>query len=172
MKENTVYWANVKNKKNEYIIMATHKGICWVGKKKNFEKGKLWVQKRIGNADFIYSLNNKVLEKAAYELSNYFSGKKVIFSGPFDIYGTKFQKDVWSEMLKIPYSHTKTYGEIARLVGKPKAVRAVGGACGANPIMILIPCHRVVGSLGKLTGYAGGIELKKELLSLEQQNHS
>ena len=80
-----------------------------------------------------------------------------------------FQKAVWAEMNKIPYGETRTYGQLAAAVGKPKASRAVGGACHCNPIAILQPCHRVVGSTGKLTGYAYGVEMKQYLLELEQQ---
>ena len=83
--------------------------------------------------------------------------------------GTPFQKAVWAEMNKIPYGETRTYGQLAAAVGKPKASRAVGGACHCNPIAILQPCHRVVGSTGKLTGYAYGVEMKQYLLELEQQ---
>ena len=83
--------------------------------------------------------------------------------------GTPFQKAVWAEMNKIPYGETRTYGQLAAAVGKPKASRAVGGACHCNPIAILQPCHRVVGSTGKLTGYAYGVEMKQYLLELEKQ---
>ncbi len=83
--------------------------------------------------------------------------------------GHPLQKAVWAEMNKIPYGETRTYGQLAAAVGKPKASRAVGGACHCNPIAILQPCHRVVGSTGKLTGYAYGVEMKQYLLELEQQ---
>ena len=96
-----------------------------------------------------------------------------IFCREFDLplapKGTPFQKAVWAEMNKIPYGETRTYGQLAAAVGKPKASRAVGGACHCNPIVILQPCHRVVGSTGKLTGYAYGVEMKQYLLELEKQ---
>lgn len=103
------------------------------------------------------------------ELQEYFAGKRI----KFDInlssnQGTAFQKAVWKEMYKIPYGKTVTYGELAAKVGKPKAARAIGGACNRNPIPIIVPCHRVVGANGSLTGYAGGIDTKKFLLDLEK----
>ena len=84
--------------------------------------------------------------------------------------GTAFQQAVWAEMNKIPYGQTRTYGQLAAAIGRPKAARAVGGACHCNPIAIIQPCHRVVGSNGKLTGYAYGVEMKEYLLELEQQD--
>lgn len=89
------------------------------------------------------------------------------FSVPIHLKGTDFQKKVWNELKNIPYGETRTYKEIAEKIGKPKASRAVGMACNKNPIVILVPCHRVVGTNGSLTGYAGGIELKKALLEAE-----
>ncbi len=86
---------------------------------------------------------------------------------PFDAAGTDFQKSVWREMRKIPLGRTKSYGEVAKAIGKPKAVRAVGGACGANPIPVLIPCHRVLAANKKLGGFSGGLDWKRKLLSRE-----
>ncbi len=91
------------------------------------------------------------------------------FDLPLAPKGTPFQKAVWAEMNKIPYGETRTYGQLAAALGRPKACRAVGGACHCNPIAILQPCHRVVGRSGKLTGYAYGVEMKQYLLELEQQ---
>jgi methylated-DNA-[protein]-cysteine S-methyltransferase len=101
------------------------------------------------------------------QLRAYFGGSLREFDLPLDPAGTDFQKRVWLELLKIPYGETRSYSEVAIAVGSPKAVRAVGAANGANPIPIVVPCHRVIGSSGKLTGYGGGLELKKRLLDLE-----
>lgn len=106
----------------------------------------------------------KILEK---ELLEYMRGERKSFSIPLNPKGTEFQKKVWNELLKIPYGEVRTYGEIAGAVGCPKGARAVGLACNKNPIIILIPCHRVVGKNGKLTGYACGIDVKEKFLSLE-----
>jgi methylated-DNA-[protein]-cysteine S-methyltransferase len=103
-------------------------------------------------------------------LKNYFSGKKVQFSGPFELKGTDFQKKVWKKMSIIPFGTTVTYSDLAHSIKSPKAVRAIGMTCGLNPIAIMIPCHRVIGKNGKLKGYAGGLETKKWLLELESNN--
>lgn len=103
------------------------------------------------------------------QLSEYFSGARAEFDIPLAPRGTPFQKLVWQELRQIPYGQTRTYGEIAAAIGKPRAARAVGMACNRNPIWLLIPCHRVVGRNGALTGYAGGLDMKRKLLELEQK---
>jgi methylated-DNA-[protein]-cysteine S-methyltransferase len=101
------------------------------------------------------------------QLKNYFAKKLAKFDLELDLQGTEFQKKVWNELRKIPYGSMVSYGYIAQRVGNPKAARAVGSANHNNPIAIVVPCHRVVGSTGKLTGYAGGLEMKANLLQLE-----
>ena len=108
-----------------------------------------------------------VLKKTARELHEYFKGRRKHFSVPLDPPGTFFQKKVWTALSKIPYGKTSSYREIARAIGKPKSVRAVANAVGANPVCVLIPCHRVIGSDGALTGYAYGLAKKSKLLGLE-----
>ena len=108
-----------------------------------------------------------ILEKAAQELRAYMQGELRSFSIPLAPEGTEFQKKVWQAMLEIPYGETKTYGEIATLIGSPKGARAVGMAANKNPIPIIVPCHRIIGAAGKLVGYAGGLSLKEKLLQLE-----
>jgi methylated-DNA-[protein]-cysteine S-methyltransferase len=105
--------------------------------------------------------------KLVDELAEYFSGKRKAFTFPLAPKGTEFQLAVWNALLDIPYGDTATYAELARRIGRPSAVRAVGAANGANPIPVIIPCHRVIGSNGTLTGYGGGIERKQWLLTLE-----
>jgi O-6-methylguanine DNA methyltransferase len=106
----------------------------------------------------------------AAQLNDYFDGKRARFDLPLDTRdGTEFQRSVWRQMAKIPTGKTRSYKEIAARIGKPAAVRAVGGACAANPIPILIPCHRVVSSDGKLGGFSGGLHWKKKLLALEKR---
>lgn len=107
------------------------------------------------------------LDQLQAELDEYFSGKRKIFSIPVVPEGTEFQKKVWSELMKIPYGKTYSYLQLARLMKQPDAVRAVAGANARNPVMILIPCHRINGTNGSLTGYAGGLPAKKFLLELE-----
>lgn len=106
--------------------------------------------------------------QAAMELDEYFSGKRQAFTVPLSPHGTQFQQAVWEALRAIPYGQTRTYGEIAAAVGRPKAVRAVGMANHDNPLLIFTPCHRVVGKNGALTGFACGLEVKRRLLALER----
>lgn len=108
-----------------------------------------------------------ILALAKRELGDYFRGKLREFTVPLAPEGTTFQRDVWNALIALPYGETTTYGEIAKKIGRPAAVRAVGAANGANPIPIIIPCHRVIGRDGSLTGYGGGIAIKQFLLRLE-----
>lgn len=116
------------------------------------------------------SQETPVLKQTAAELKEYFSGKRKSFTVPLAPNGTQFQRSVWQALGNIPYGETRTYQQIAEEIGKPKACRAVGMANRYNPIWILVPCHRVVGKDGGLTGYAGGLERKQFLLDLEQEN--
>lgn len=109
-------------------------------------------------------------EAAARQFREYFDGMRKTFDLPIALSGTPFQLSVWNALLQIPYGETRTYGEIAAMIGNPKASRAVGMACNRNPIWILVPCHRVVGKNGALTGFEGGLDVKKALLDLEQRN--
>ena len=111
-----------------------------------------------------------LLEEAARQLQEYFAGCRREFSLPLAPRGTEFQRQVWHALEGIPYGETRTYGEIARAIGKPKACRAVGMANHRNPLSILVPCHRVVGADGSLTGYGGGLEAKQFLLELEKRH--
>jgi methylated-DNA-[protein]-cysteine S-methyltransferase len=112
---------------------------------------------------------NPIVRQAVRELQLYFAGTLRQFSIPLKPAGTAFQSSVWRGLTQIPYGRTCSYGELARVIGRPRAVRAVGGACGRNPIGILIPCHRVVGADGGLTGFGGGVATKAMLLALEQR---
>ena len=110
--------------------------------------------------------------EAARQLREYFQGKRTAFELPLAPEGTEFQRTVWRRLREIPYGETISYGELARRVGNPKASRAVGAANGSNPIPIVIPCHRVIGSNGKLTGFGGGLPTKRRLLALEARQLS
>ncbi len=123
-----------------------------------------WTDGRVSPSDA-----NPLLTEAIRQLRAYFRGELREFTLPLEMQGTSFQKQVWRELLKIPYGETRSYADLATSIGVPKAVRAVGAANGANPIAIVIPCHRVIGSSGKLVGYGGGLELKRELLKLERR---
>lgn len=109
-----------------------------------------------------------LLLEAERQLNAYFNGELRQFTVPLDFVGTEFQKKVWQALVTIPYGETRSYAEIARAIGHPTAVRAVGAANGRNPVSIIAPCHRVIGSNGKLTGFAGGLEAKAFLLAIEK----
>ena len=111
-----------------------------------------------------------LLQETIKQLREYFAGKRKIFTLPLKEQGSEFQNKVWQELLKIPYGETASYGEIARLIGNPKAQRAVGMANHNNPWGIIVPCHRVIAHDGSLGGYAGGLEIKTYLLQLEKAN--
>ena len=108
-----------------------------------------------------------LLGEAARQLEEYFAGQRRVFALPLFPAGTEFQRLVWAEMACIPYGETRSYGQLAAAIGRPKAARAVGGACNKNPLMIFLPCHRVVGSGGALVGFAPGLHYKEALLRLE-----
>jgi methylated-DNA-[protein]-cysteine S-methyltransferase len=103
------------------------------------------------------------------QLAEYFAGTRQQFDVPLKLGGTPFQQQVWQELLRIPFGETITYGELAKRVGKPEGARAVGHANGRNPVSIIVPCHRVIGANGKLTGYAGGMDKKQWLLAWERR---
>lgn len=115
---------------------------------------------------------NGMIRNAALQLQEYFEGTRTEFSIPLDLKGTAFQRKVWAALCEIPYGETRSYGEIAKSIGNPKAARAVGMANHNNPIVIVVPCHRVIGADGGLTGYGGGMEMKRYLLELEKKGNS
>jgi methylated-DNA-[protein]-cysteine S-methyltransferase len=113
-----------------------------------------------------------VLRQARKQLDEFFMGERISFSLPLNLEGTEFQKRIWREIARIPYGQTISYGELARRAGNPRAIRAAGVNTGKNPLGIVVPCHRVIGKDGRLTGYAGGLEWKRHLLNLEEQKLS
>jgi methylated-DNA-[protein]-cysteine S-methyltransferase len=119
--------------------------------------------------EWIRGDNNESLRELAQQLNAYFSGNLEKFELTLSPHGTAFQRSVWNKLCDIPYGETISYGQLARRIGNPQASRAVGLANGSNPIPIVIPCHRVIGSNGKLTGYGGGLPIKEKLLALERR---
>ncbi len=126
------------------------------------------VMRRDPEPDWIF--NEEPFEIARVQLAEYFSGKRKVFDLPLQLDGSEFQLSVLEALQGIPYGETTSYGAIAKQIGRPKAVRAVGAANGRNPIPIIVPCHRVIGSSGDLTGFGGGLDTKAELLRLEAEN--
>lgn len=121
---------------------------------------------KILDAEYVEE-SSEVIEETIIQLEEYFTHKRKIFNIPLLMLGTDFQKSVWEGLIKIPYGETASYLELAKNIGNEKAVRAVASANGANAISILIPCHRIIGSDGSLTGYAGGLDVKRKLLEIE-----
>jgi methylated-DNA-[protein]-cysteine S-methyltransferase len=158
----TVHFTRVPTAHGPLLLAATDAGLVHV----NFQKGThprtpdlLWVEEK--------APRHKVLQAAARQFTAYFAGALRDFDLPLAPAGTAFQQKVWKALCGIPYGRTITYGELARRVGKPTAARAVGAANGQNPLPVIVPCHRVIGADGSLTGYGEGLPIKQALLELE-----
>lgn len=119
------------------------------------------------SAPLLKTPEGKILRQACQQLDEYFSGKRTCFNVPLDLQGTPFQLKVWQALQKIPYGQTVSYANIAKQIGNPKAVRAVGGANSKNPVCIMVPCHRVIAADGSIGGYSGGLAMKHKLLEIE-----
>ena len=145
----------------ELLVAGDDDGLGMVG----FPEGSM---RREPEPDWIF--NEKELAEACRQLSEYFAGQRKRFELKLNPSGTEFQRQVLDELVKIPYGTTVSYSDIARRIGRPKAVRAVGAANGRNPIPVIIPCHRVIGAHGDLTGFGGGLPTKEALLRLELEN--
>ena len=136
-------------------IEATERGLCGIWfPSRSIDQGPT-------------SKTNRVISLAKQELNAYFTGELTTFLVPLDWQGTRFQESVWQALLAVPYGKTVTYGDVARAIGRPRSSRPVGGAVGKNPLPIIVPCHRVIGSDGSLTGFTGGLDIKIRLLELE-----
>jgi len=122
------------------------------------------------NAVIMEEEDDDVLALTRRQIDEYLAGRRRRFEVPLLMLGTEFQKSVWNALMQVPYGTTASYIQIARAIGNAKAVRAVGNACKANPIGIIVPCHRIIGSKGRLVGYGGGLSMKERLLSLEQRH--
>lgn len=167
MDANTVYWTHLSIDSWSIYLAATEEGICYVGSQNApFTELVNWENKQLPT--FTLLEDELVMKPYVSELTDYFEGKRSSFTLPMKLYGTVFQQAVWKALEEFPYGQIVTYTDLARKLGKEKAVRAVGTAIGANPVLILIPCHRVIGKNGKLAGYRGGLTMKEKLLQLEQ----
>ena len=145
----------------ELLLAGEEGALSMIG----FPKGSM---RREPEADWIF--NETQLADVSRQLREYFAGERKEFDLPLKLSGTEFQVSVLEALQNIPYGETTSYGEIAKRIGRPKAVRAVGAANGRNPIPIVVPCHRVIGSTGDLTGFGGGLDTKEALLRLEAEN--
>jgi methylated-DNA-[protein]-cysteine S-methyltransferase len=173
-KTTEIYWSSVSCPQGLIIVMATERGVCWTGTPGTpIEGGFEWLRRKFQFDQVIEGEEIAPLQQAMDELRRYLAGEYVQFTCPLDLHGTAFQIEVWEALYRIPYGEIRTYAEIARSIGRPAAVRAVGAANGANPVAIIVPCHRVIGSNGTLTGYGGGLSTKAWLLALEgMKNYS
>jgi len=164
----TLYWSSLPSAQGLCTVIATEEGVCWMGTPgTSREEGLAWLERRLPIARVVEGEAIEPLRLAIEQLRHYFAGERIQFSCPLDLRGTAFQVAVWRELYRIPYGSTRTYAQIAEAIGHPKAVRAVGAANGANPVAVIVPCHRVIGSNGTLTGYGGGLPMKQWLLALE-----
>jgi len=154
-------YKTVRSPVGKLKLVASDKGLVAI----------LWENEKSGRVPLSELQKNDrhpILLKTEQQLNEYFAGQRKQFSIALDMRGTRFQKNVWDALLAIPCGETRSYGQLAKQLGNPKASRAVGAANGRNPLSIIVPCHRVIGSSGKLTGFAGGLETKAHLLSLEK----
>jgi len=148
-------------------LAATDKGLVYVGSQgAPLAEAEKWANGRLPGAVLVR--DDERLAPYIRELIEYFRGERQRCEQPFDLRGTAFQQAVWRALREIPYGRTATYSDIAAAIGRPSAVRAVGAAIGANPVLIHVPCHRVIGKNGALTGFRGGLEMKARLLGLER----
>jgi AraC family transcriptional regulator of adaptative response/methylated-DNA-[protein]-cysteine methyltransferase len=164
----TIHFTTAKCPLGRVLLAATAKGVCVLSVGDSDESLEAELRAKYPNE--VLTRADKALKPRIAELTRYFAGEVQNFAWELDAPGTKFQRRVWDALVAIPYGETRSYKQIAEAIGKPDAVRAVGSACGANPIAIVVPCHRVIGSDGKLHGYAGGLHRKEKLLAGEGQS--
>ncbi|MEQ7051801.1 methylated-DNA--[protein]-cysteine S-methyltransferase [Paenibacillaceae sp. P-4] len=163
-----IYWSLLQNDAWHLHIAASERGLCYIsGQNESFEQLSQWAERHYPAAGLVR--DDERMQPYVTEAAEYLAGHRAEFAVPLDIQGTPFQCEVWEALCAIPYGETRTYSEIAEQVKKPKAARAVGSAIGANPILITVPCHRVIGKDGSITGYRGGLEMKRRLLHVEQR---
>ncbi len=156
-----MYYCYLNSPVGDLLLAGDDEGLSLIG----FPQGKM---RHDPEPDWIF--NEKPFAAARQQLEEYFTGERKNFDLPLHLSGTDFQVQVLQELQRIPYGETTSYGDIARRIGRPKAMRAVGAANGRNPIPIIVPCHRVIGSSGDLTGFGGGLDTKEALLRLEAEN--
>lgn len=168
MDANRVYWTSFQTNTWKLYLAATTNGLCYVGSPDaSFEEVEYWVRKHLPQHTLVE--DQEFMNPYATELQEYLDVQRTEFSVPLDLQGTPFQQTVWRALLDIPHGETVSYSEMAERILKPTAVRAVSSAIGANPVMIVVPCHRVLAKTGKLTGFRGGLDMKEQLLVLEQR---
>lgn len=162
-----IYWTSVHMQDSCVKVAATEKGICYIGLAENSEERmKEWLFQKTGKLEMKEDADR--LSGAIAEIKSYLSGEAQQFNSAIDCIGTPFQLSVWQALRAIPYAETVTYSDIAKSIGRPAAVRAVASAIGKNPLLLLIPCHRVIAKDGSLSGYRDGMKWKEHLIGLER----
>lgn len=162
-----IEWANLQEGEWSLYLAKTEKGLCYIGSDPEFEEFESSLKKYIPTA--VLAENKDALQPYMMEIKEFLQGKRQVFSMDLDVKGTSFQEEVWEALAQIPYGKTVSYSDISARINRPQAVRAAGKAIGANPLLIAVPCHRVIGKNGAITGYRGGVEMKQTLLELEKQ---
>lgn len=147
-------------------VISTPAGDMLIG----VQDGRLCAVHPLAQRESIPDVSDPVLDEAQRQIADYFAGARQTFDLPLYMQGTIFEQTVWRQLLQIPFGQIRTYGQIAAALGKPKAARAVGSACSRNPLLLVVPCHRVIGVSGKLTGFAAGLAAKERLLVREGWN--
>lgn len=166
--EKHIDWSTFSHGSRQFYLAKTEKGLCYLGTPdESFEAFEKRLRKHVPHEGLIE--DDEALAPYREEVQNFLNGGTDTFSLPIDARGTDFQLSVWNALCEIPYGQTVSYSDIAEAIGKPTAVRAAASAIGANPLLILVPCHRVIGKNGALTGFRGGLPLKEMLLGLEKQ---
>jgi|SRR5690625_3163956 len=164
--ETSIFIDQINWKHGSFYIAATPTGLCYVGSpNESLEEVKSFLKKRFNH----YSLreNKSLTEPYSLQFIEYFEKERTSFSFPLNVTGTPFEQLVWNQLLTVPYGEVTSYSDLGRKLKKPNAARAVGSAVGRNPLLIVLPCHRVVRKDGTHTGYRGGLAMKKNLLELE-----
>jgi O-6-methylguanine DNA methyltransferase len=164
----TVHWTRFESPHGRMHVAATERGVCYLQLPADAEEQFFgWLRKNFRAEDIVEDPLGAKTGDAIQQLTDYFAGARETFDLPLHFVGTDFQQAVWRALLQIPRGGSRTYGEGARSAGRPGAFQATGGAVGSNPLPIVVPCHRVLGSDGSLTGYGGGLPMKELLLKLE-----
>lgn len=165
----TIYQTTINIQDYQLTLYKTDRGLALVttmmDQPDNFAEN--WLTKTFNNYQLVQAQD--LFEREQAQLEAYFDGDSIVFDFPIDLYGTSFQKIVWRQLQQVPYGETYSYSELANAIDRPEAVRAVSRAIGQNPLLIVVPCHRVIGKNKKLTGFRSGLALKQALINLESK---
>ncbi len=169
--EQVLYWTQLRHEEWPMYVAATSKGICYIGSPNAaFEELESWAGKQLST--YVLIEDEERLAPYTMEVLAYIDGRRTSFTVARDLYGTPFQQQVWQVLQELYYGQTISYSEVAERLGKPKSVRAVASAIGSNPVLFVVPCHRVIAKNGTLGGFRAGLGVKKQLLALEKESTS